>query len=298
MKQISAFMGDIADEFKIVVVDAIKNLCIKYPQKHRVLLNFLANFLREEGGFDFKKTITDSILYLIDRIPESKEVGLLHLCEFIEDCEFTQLSVKILNVLGQKGPSTSAPARYIRFIYNRIILENATVRAAAVSALALFAIRVEALAPSVHTLLERCVLDDDDEVRDRATTYLAITENAQSSQLLVDDLPMSALALSKSLEQYALRPADGPITLESLPHVEVVEDRKPLSKGTSDLSESSISIPTQTTKVAEPQDLAKELYKVLLYLLLYSKASIHMFNNVSDSRVCRSRNIISIFETC
>ncbi|POM80895.1 Coatomer subunit gamma, partial [Phytophthora palmivora] len=96
MKQISTFMGDIADEFKIVVVEAIKNLCLKYPQKHRVLLNFLANFLREEGGYEFKKTITDAILFLIDRIQECKETALLHLCEFIEDCEFTQLSTKIL----------------------------------------------------------------------------------------------------------------------------------------------------------------------------------------------------------
>lgn len=42
MKQISTFMSEIADEFKIVVVEAIKNLCQKYPSKYRVLLNFLA----------------------------------------------------------------------------------------------------------------------------------------------------------------------------------------------------------------------------------------------------------------
>ena len=29
MKQISSFMADIADEFKIVVVDAIRSLCLK-----------------------------------------------------------------------------------------------------------------------------------------------------------------------------------------------------------------------------------------------------------------------------
>ena len=30
MKQISSFMGDIADDFKIVVVDAIRSLCLRY----------------------------------------------------------------------------------------------------------------------------------------------------------------------------------------------------------------------------------------------------------------------------
>lgn len=95
MKQISAFMGEIADEFKMVVVEAIQSLCVKYPQKHPVLLNFLSNFLREEGGYDFKHAVTLAILFLINKIPECRESGLLHLCEFIEDCEFTQLSVKV-----------------------------------------------------------------------------------------------------------------------------------------------------------------------------------------------------------
>ena len=84
MKQISAFMGEIADEFKVVVVDAIRSLCLKYPQKHRVLLNFLAASLREEGGFEFKKAIVGCILELLSAIPETKEAGLFHLCEFIE----------------------------------------------------------------------------------------------------------------------------------------------------------------------------------------------------------------------
>jgi coatomer protein complex subunit gamma len=35
MKQIGTFMSDIADEFKIVVVEAIRSMCIKFPQKYR-----------------------------------------------------------------------------------------------------------------------------------------------------------------------------------------------------------------------------------------------------------------------
>jgi len=33
---------------QVIVVDAIRALCLKYPQKHRVLMNFLSNVLREE----------------------------------------------------------------------------------------------------------------------------------------------------------------------------------------------------------------------------------------------------------
>lgn len=38
MKQITNFMSDIADEFKIVVVEAIRSLCLKFPLKYRSLL--------------------------------------------------------------------------------------------------------------------------------------------------------------------------------------------------------------------------------------------------------------------
>lgn len=65
LKQIGSFMSDIADDFKIVVVEAIRSLCLKFPAKHRALMNFLSNVLREEGGFEYKKSIVNSILVLI-----------------------------------------------------------------------------------------------------------------------------------------------------------------------------------------------------------------------------------------
>jgi coatomer protein complex subunit gamma len=49
MKQISSFVNEISDEFKIVVVQTIKSLCLKFPKKHGVLMNFLSGLLRDEG---------------------------------------------------------------------------------------------------------------------------------------------------------------------------------------------------------------------------------------------------------
>lgn len=76
---------------------------IEISLKFRSLLNFLASILRDEGGYEYKKAIVDTIIVIISEIPESKESGLTHLCEFIEDCEFTQLAVKILHLLGKEG---------------------------------------------------------------------------------------------------------------------------------------------------------------------------------------------------
>ena len=126
MKQISGFMAEITDEFKIV--------------------------------------------------PESKEDALSHLCEFIEDCEFTKLAVRILHLLGMEGPRTANPTKYIRYIYNRVVLENAIVRAAAVTALAKFGVGQQDpdVKRSVNVLLTRCLDDTDDEVRDRAALNLRL----------------------------------------------------------------------------------------------------------------------------
>ena len=55
--------------------------------------------------------------------------GLSHLCEFIEDCEHVELATKILHLLGREGPRSPKPYKYIRFIYNRVLLETPPVRA-------------------------------------------------------------------------------------------------------------------------------------------------------------------------
>lgn len=251
LKQISAFLTDIADEYKITVVHSLQQLCLTYPSKHRILVGFLSNFLREEGGFDFKRSIVASIVSLIRSVPETTESSLLHLCEFIEDCEFTMLSTQILHLLGEMGPTTSAPARYIRFIYNRVILENSAVRAAAVSALAKFAAQCPSLRSSITTLLKRSLNDEDDETRDRSATAVSIIEQAMlefpyvpppqdaepeeipedkpndddvSAFLLLEPLPMSFDKLERSLKAYTCTPnamdSADPVSVDALPIVE------------------------------------------------------------------------------
>lgn len=191
MKQISGFMADITDEFKITIVEAIRTLCLKFPSKQAGMLAFLSGILRDEGGYEFKRSVVESMFDLIKFVPGSKEDGrfpnfplkslltfpaLAHLCEFIEDCEFTKLAVRILHLLGVEGPKTPHPTKYIRYIYNRVVLENALVRAAAVTALAKFGVgqKDPEVKRSVTVLLTRCLDDTDDEVRDRAALNLRL----------------------------------------------------------------------------------------------------------------------------
>lgn len=92
------------------------------------------------------------------------------------------------------------PSKYIRYIYNRTIIENSPVRAAAVSALAKFAASlggdictnikilltryVEAIPNSSIAYVCRCLDDADDEVRDRAVMYLKLLEEPPNEKVV------------------------------------------------------------------------------------------------------------------
>uniref|UniRef100_A0A915IAW2 Clathrin/coatomer adaptor adaptin-like N-terminal domain-containing protein n=1 Tax=Romanomermis culicivorax TaxID=13658 RepID=A0A915IAW2_ROMCU len=220
MKQISSFVSEISDEFKIVVIEAIRSLCLRYPRKHMVMMQFLSTMLREDGGYEYKKEIVDTMIAIVEDNPDAKEAGLSYLCEFIEDCEHFVLATKILHLFGREGSRTAGAKKYIRYIYNRVILENAQVRAAAVSALAKFGAYNEILRPNICVLLTRCLLDSDDEVRDRATFYLTVllSNNAlYVNQYILEGLQVSVVGLEKALQLYCAEPQPKPFDLKSVP---------------------------------------------------------------------------------
>ncbi|KAJ3254341.1 Coatomer subunit gamma-2 [Boothiomyces macroporosus] len=227
MKQIGGFMSEISDDFKIIVVDATRTLCLKFPAKHVSMLAFLKDILRDEGGYEYKKAIVEAIFDIIRNIPESKESALEHLCEFIEDCDYAKLAVRILHVLGAEGPKTKQPTKYIRYIYNRVILENSVVRAAAVSALAQFAEHLDDARERIKILLERCTDDNDDEVRDRAVMYLRIINNNElSRKYIANDSSYSWQALEASLNRYVQNPAEHsvPFDMSNIPVVSKAQE--------------------------------------------------------------------------
>ncbi|KAG6846078.1 hypothetical protein H0H87_006442 [Tephrocybe sp. NHM501043] len=224
MKQITGFMAEITDEFKVIIVDAIRSLCLKFPAKHASMLTFLSGVLRDEGGYDFKRAVVEAMFDMVKFIADAKEQALSHLCEFIEDCEFTKLSVRILHLLGMEGPKSPQPAKYIRFIYNRVVLENATVRAAAVASLAKFGVNSidGALRKSISVLLNRCLDDVDDEVRDRAALYLKVFKEKQLAETYVkEESVFSLAALESKLVAYVKDPSAStqPFDASSVPKI-------------------------------------------------------------------------------
>ncbi|ABO94458.1 Coatomer gamma subunit [Ostreococcus lucimarinus CCE9901] len=215
LARIHSFMSEIQDEFKIMIIEAVRITCIRCAHKYRILLSFLSTYLREEGGFEYKQSIVRSIVQLFNAIPEAKELSLSYLSEFIEDCEYTQLSCEVLYLLGKETPYTTDPGKYLRYIYNRVILENPSIRAASISAMASIAVHCEMLKGRVLVLLRRCLFDSDDEVRDRACASIALLEKA-SAQKAGSLTTHTTEAFENVLLKYCQSNSDEPIDLQTI----------------------------------------------------------------------------------
>lgn len=136
----------------------------------------MSDCLKDDPNVNFRECVVDTI---IEITPSQREHALMILSEHIEDCEHAHIQTKILDFLAIEGPLAKNPSSYIRFIYNRVNLEKAVIRAAAVSSLAAFAHKVPSLKQSIVLLLRKCLNDSDDEVRERAFFYLSILDEAE-----------------------------------------------------------------------------------------------------------------------
>ncbi|KAG5362429.1 Coatomer subunit gamma [Yarrowia sp. C11] len=245
--QISGFMSDITDEFRIVVIDAVRSLALKFHAKKSTMLQFFGNTLRNDGGSaQYKAAVVAALFDMIRYVPDCRDTALGILCEFIEDCEYTEIVVSVLHTLGQEGPAAANPTVYIRYIYNRIVLENAFIRAAAVSALAKFALVDDAsVKKSVKVLLERSLEDETDEVRDRAVIALKLLESGDQAQAKAYISPESRFSLPILEHKLALYVTgsgadfDTPFDMSSVPLITDQEAREAALKAHRETTEAT-----------------------------------------------------------
>lgn len=87
----------------------------RFPLRDASTCRAIRGFLAAQGGYEYKRSIVETLVAIINKIPEAKEVGLSHLCEFIEDCEFVSLSTRVLHLLGEEGPLMPKPSRVCDF---------------------------------------------------------------------------------------------------------------------------------------------------------------------------------------
>jgi coatomer protein complex subunit gamma len=219
LKQIGEFLSEIDDDFKVVVVGSIRQLCQKYPSKHAAMMDFLSNMLREEGGYAYKKAIVDTLIRIIKDHDLTKYKGLEQLCEFIEDCEHDSLTIEVLIFLGSEGPKTKKASSYIRYIANRLLLDSPAVGCAAITALAKFG-AVPELRENILVALERFSLHKDWDVMESAGIkkgILRIGDESLIDELITNPKPNISLPdLENSLLDYLEGDCEEPFDLSNV----------------------------------------------------------------------------------
>ncbi|CCF75830.1 Adaptin N terminal region [Babesia microti strain RI] len=202
LTRVVGVLQDSSDDFKLEVVKAVEHLCIVYPSKCKLVISFLSKVF-QSGGYEFKNATVNSIINIINSVPSCMLYGLDHLCEFIEDCDYSHINIQILQFLSNVIPKTPDPSSYIRYIYNRLILEKSDVRAAVVSCLAFISLSCPHLNKDLCVILACCLDDVDEEVRERAKVYYKAIRDSDTVELgkLLDlELSYDVAALSSHLE--------------------------------------------------------------------------------------------------
>lgn len=228
--------GSVSDEFKVMVVKAVRALCLKFPSRHRPIIDFLGRSLRDEGGREYKEQVLDALIELAEAIPACQDPVLGHLCEFIEDSpDYPDLTAEAVYFLGEQAgnPSTTSSTMnlIVRCLYNRLILDGTVVRMAVVGALGRIACSIN---DPQHRVLVMDILEglsqresnDDDELRDRASTVRAVIETSsptQAKKMLFPNKFYDLDALEAKLLEYMNEGNDATLDVDDVPLVPIEE---------------------------------------------------------------------------
>lgn len=213
MESVSKLYANVDADFRVTVLKSVTPLAARLgPEKPSVFLNFFRGATKLPGrGPRTLSALVEAVIALADSlnaIPKSKSKAVLVLCEIIEDCGFPSVSSRVLEYLGQEAPELPGALGFLKYIYNRTILENEEIRNAAVHALSQFALRNSEIRPRALILLKKCERDESDVVRDRAGLYsFAFEEKNEAAMKLLEssrgfEFPMESLefTLRKYLE--------------------------------------------------------------------------------------------------
>ena len=159
------------DDFKRDVVSISKEISRENTLKSKLYYTFFCGLFKLDATAATKLEILDALVWFIYNSNELKLQTLLFLAEFISDCQYEVVKVRILNLLGKECQLCAQPGKLIRHIVNQINLETPMVRASAISALAEIAHKDKSQRKTVMKHVLRCFNDSDSEVRQRAFFY-------------------------------------------------------------------------------------------------------------------------------
>ena len=159
------------DEFKRDVVNISKMISRENTQKNKLYYTFFCALFKLNANATTKLEILDALVWFIYNSNELKVQTMMFLAEYIADCQYDVVKIRILNLIGKECQLCAQPSKFIRHIVNLINLETPMVRASAISALAEIAFKDKTQRKTVGKYIMKCFNDSDSEVRERAFFY-------------------------------------------------------------------------------------------------------------------------------
>ena len=156
------------EDFKKKLINISKNISRENPTKNKLYYDFFCSVFKLDAGPQTKLEILDALIWFIYNDKDLKLQTIFFLAESLFDCQFDVLKIRIINLLGKECELVNNKSKLVRYIYNQLLLEFPAVRASAISALGEIGFKENNLRDIIISLIENCLNDDDNEVRERA----------------------------------------------------------------------------------------------------------------------------------
>ena len=176
------------EDFKKKIIIISKSVSRDNPSKNKLYFQFFNSLFKLEAGPQTKIEILDALIWFIYNDNDLKLQTIFSLAESIFDCQYDTVKIRILNLLGKESDLVTNKSKLIRYIYNQIILESPMVRASAVAALGEIGLKEKKMRNIIISLIEKCMNDDDNEVRERSFMYCKALKSIKDEKKEQDEI--------------------------------------------------------------------------------------------------------------
>ena len=129
-------MVEMSDDYKIDILNSIKNVIKQYPAKYKLINEFLVKFIEVEKKEEFIKTIIEVMEYEIRTIGgEAKKECLKIITEFLMKIENEKIHFQILGIISREVNSNDVENDFLKYLIAQIYLQNGSIRACSLSTL-------------------------------------------------------------------------------------------------------------------------------------------------------------------
>ena len=178
------------EDFKKKLINISKNISRENPTKNKLYYDFFCSVFKLDAGPQTKLEILDALIWFIYNDKDLKLQTIFFLAESLFECQYDVLKIRIINLLGKECELVNNKSKLVRYIYNQLLLEFPAVRASAISALGEIGFKENNLRDIIISLIENCLNDDDNEVRERAfmisKALKAVKDKKKEDQQLIN----------------------------------------------------------------------------------------------------------------